>query len=76
MLYQHGARTYLYAVISPEENCSSKQTHEITSTRPRLQLDDKGNPSLVGGSPALQATTTVPLQPNLMLMFPGNEIAG
>lgn len=50
VLYQHGARTYLYAVISPEGELLIKQTHEITSTRPRLQLDDKGNPSLVGGA--------------------------
>jgi hypothetical protein len=50
VLYQVGARTYLYAVITPGGEMIQRQTHEITTTRPRLLADDKGNQSVVGGA--------------------------
>ena len=50
LLYQVGARTYLYAVITPDGEMIQRQTHEITTTRPRLLADDKGNQSVVGGA--------------------------
>lgn len=50
VLYQLGARTYLYAVFTPEGEFLIRQTHEITTTRPRLQSDDRGNFSVTGGA--------------------------
>jgi hypothetical protein len=50
LLYQVGARTYLYAVITPDGEMIQRQTHEITTTRPRLRADDQGNQSVVGGA--------------------------
>lgn len=50
LLYQLGARTYLYAVFTPEGETLIRQTHEITTTRPRLQSDDRGNFNVTGGA--------------------------
>lgn len=50
VLYQVGARTYLYAVLTPEGQMIIRQTHEITTSRPRLQADDRGNLTLMGGA--------------------------
>lgn len=50
VLYQLGARTYLYAVVTPDGEMLIRQTHEITTSRPRLQADDKGNFSVNGGA--------------------------
>lgn len=50
VLYQVGARTYLYVVVTPDGEMVVRQTHEITTSRPRLLADDKGNLSLMGGA--------------------------
>jgi hypothetical protein len=50
VLYQHGARAYLYTVITPEGEISIRQLHEITGARPRLQADDKGSFYVAGGA--------------------------
>lgn len=49
VLYQYGARGYLYTVITPDGDVVIRQTHEITSNRPRLQPDDAGGFTVVGG---------------------------
>lgn len=49
VLYQYGARTYLYTVVTPEGDLQVRQTHEITTGRPRLQRDDAGGFAVVGG---------------------------
>lgn len=50
VLYQSGARSYLYAVFTPEGEMITRQTHEITTTRPRLSADDRGNLMVQGGA--------------------------
>lgn len=50
VLYQYGARSYLYTVITPDGDTVVRQTHEISSNRPRLQLDEAGNYAVVGGA--------------------------
>ncbi|MGC3960875.1 MAG: hypothetical protein QM813_23960 [Verrucomicrobiota bacterium] len=50
ILYQYGARTYLYSVITPDGELVVRQTHEIASNRPRLQLDEAGGFTVVGGT--------------------------
>lgn len=49
VLYQYGARAYLYTVINPDGDVVIRQTHEITTGRPRLQPDDAGGLTVVGG---------------------------
>jgi len=50
LLYQNGHRTYLYTVVDPDGNTLIRQTHEITSSRPRLQSDEAGGYRVVGGA--------------------------
>lgn len=50
VLYQQGARSYLYNVITPDGEVKVRQMHEITGTRPKLQADDKGYYFVAGGA--------------------------
>jgi len=50
VLYQYGARSYLYTVITPDGDTVIRQTHEISSNRPRLQPDESGGYAVVGGA--------------------------
>jgi len=50
ILYQAGARSYLYAVVSPEGEMLVRQNHEITTSRPRLRQDDQGRFGVMGGA--------------------------
>jgi hypothetical protein len=50
VLYQYGARAYLYTVITPDGELLVRQTHEITTNRPRLQPDEAGGIAVVGGA--------------------------
>lgn len=49
VLYQIGAHTSCYTVISPEGVLLKRQTYEFT-TRPRLKLDDEGNVAVTGAT--------------------------
>jgi hypothetical protein len=50
VLYQYGARAYLYTVITPDGEVLVRQTHEIAANRPRLQPDEAGGFAVVGGT--------------------------
>lgn len=50
ILYQYGARAYLYTVIAPDGEVIIRQTHEIAANRPRLQPDEAGGIAVVGGA--------------------------
>ena len=50
VLYQYGARSYLYTVITPDGDIVIRQTHEISPNRPRLQPDESGGFAVVGGA--------------------------
>lgn len=50
VLYQFGARLYLYTMISPDGELLVRQTHEISNNRPRLQPDEAGSFAVVGGA--------------------------
>ncbi len=66
VLYQHTARGYLYAVITPDGEIVVRQTHEIAGGRPKLVGDEDGKFRVVGGLrlptdndlPALKLTET------------------
>jgi hypothetical protein len=50
VLYQNGARSFSYTVINPNGDIIARQTHDYTSTRPKLQLGENGRPTVVGGA--------------------------
>lgn len=60
VLYQYGARAYLYNLISPDGEVVTRQTYEISTTRPRLQPDQSGGIAVVGGERRF-ADTDVPV---------------
>lgn len=49
MLYQTGAKAFLYAVVSPEGELEVRQTHEVSATRPTLKAKEDGGIAVVGG---------------------------
>lgn len=59
VLYQNGARAFSYTVINPDGDIIARQTHDYTSTRPKLQLGENGRLTVVGGA-RRQTTDDVP----------------
>ena len=55
VLFQNGARAFSYSVINPDGEIIARQTHDYATTRPRLQLDEKGRIAVVGGVRRLTA---------------------
>jgi hypothetical protein len=49
VLYQNGARAYLYTVLNPDGEILLRQTHEIADARPRLKGDQTGMFTVAGG---------------------------
>lgn len=49
ILYQTGAKAFLYAVVGPEGDLRVRQTHEIAANRPKLALDSGGEIRVSGG---------------------------
>jgi hypothetical protein len=49
ILYQTGARSYSYTVVTPDGEISVRQKFDIATTRPRLQPGGDGNFVVVGG---------------------------
>jgi hypothetical protein len=50
VLFQTGARTFIYAVVSPEGEQIIRQTWDYTNTRPRLHAEDDGRVLVRGGA--------------------------
>jgi hypothetical protein len=49
LLFQTGARSFLYQVINPEGDVLVRQTYDYTSTRPVLRSGEDGKTLVVGG---------------------------
>ena len=49
VLYQNGARSYLYTVLNPDGEMILRQTHEIADARPKLRGNDNGMFTVHGG---------------------------
>jgi len=49
LLYQNGARSFSYTVVTPDGDVVVRQTHEYANSRPRLQLDPDGKLVVAGG---------------------------
>ena len=60
VLFQTGARSFSYCVINPEGQMIVQQTHDYTSTRPRLQVDAAGKFTVTGGARRVTADDLPP----------------
>jgi hypothetical protein len=49
LLYQNGARSFSYTVVSPDGDVVLRQTHDYVTTRPKLQLNEAGKVVVAGG---------------------------
>jgi len=49
LLFQTGARSFLYEVISPDGDMLIRQTHDYTATRPVLRSGEDGKTFVAGG---------------------------
>jgi hypothetical protein len=49
VLFQSGARLFIYHLIKPSGTIELRQFYEYTASRPRLSIDRKGVISVVGG---------------------------
>lgn len=68
VLYQSGAHVFIYTIISPDGDIVLQENYDYFSSRPRLQTDDAGNITVLGGVqrvkpedvPVVQPPATVP----------------
>jgi hypothetical protein len=49
VLYASGARVYTYTVVNPDCDIVQQENYDYFNTRPRLQTDDSGNITVIGG---------------------------
>lgn len=49
VIYASGARVYTYSVVNPDGDIVKQENYDYVSTRPRLQTDDSGNITVLGG---------------------------
>ncbi len=49
VLFQSGARSFLYCVINPDGELIQRQTHDYSATRPHLALNDAREITVTGG---------------------------
>jgi hypothetical protein len=49
VLYQSGARVFSYSVVNPDGDIFWQENYDYIDTRPRLQTDDKGTITVLGG---------------------------
>lgn len=49
VLYQSGARSFIYSVINPDGDIVHQDIYDIYNTRPRLSVGKNGNISVAGG---------------------------
>ncbi|MBU6410922.1 MAG: hypothetical protein KGR98_11110 [Verrucomicrobia bacterium] len=51
VLYQSGARSFIYAVIAPDGSILSESVYDLWKDRPRLEMLGNGSIAVVGGVP-------------------------
>lgn len=50
VIFQNGARSFMFLVVRPEGNITLRQTYDYTSTRPSLRANDEGRIYVSGGA--------------------------
>jgi hypothetical protein len=61
LLYQSNAKGFTYLVVTPDGEIITRQTHEYTDTRPRLQWNEAGRIEVTGGIRKLMTDDIPPL---------------
>ena len=49
VLYQSGAHVFIYTIVSPDGDIARQEYYDYFTSRPRLQTDDAGNITVLGG---------------------------
>jgi hypothetical protein len=49
LLFQSGARSFIYAVVTPQGDLKLRQRHDYSSTRPTLRVAENGEIAVAGG---------------------------
>ena len=62
LLYEEGARTFIYTVANPDGEITLRQTYYYTDAGPRLQMDDAGKISVAGGLRRVAADDLPPVK--------------
>jgi len=74
VLFQTGARSFLFHVINPEGEVVLRQSYDYTETRPTLRANPEGRIYVGGGARHLTATDIPPsLTSNLAVPPPGPD---
>jgi hypothetical protein len=60
ILYQTGAKSFLYTLINPDGILIGRETHDISATRPALRADKDGHIKVVGGTRRYTSTDLPP----------------
>ena len=63
VLFQTGARSFLYAVIAPGGEIADRQSYEYTASRPVLKGSDDGKVFVFGGQRKADQLSSVVLEP-------------
>jgi hypothetical protein len=62
VLYQSGARAYIYTVVNHDGEVVIRQIHDIVGTRPRLQLNEEAKVVVVGGARRATSADVPPVE--------------
>jgi len=65
LLYQSGAKTFEYLVVSPAGAIEVRQLYEYSETRPRLRVEENGEFKIIGGVRVKRAED-LPVEPILV----------
>lgn len=63
VLYQAGQKNFTYAIVTPQGDLIVRQTHEITTTRPRLRAEADGRITVSGGARKMALSDLPPPKP-------------
>ena len=70
VIYQSGARVFTYSIVNPDGDILWQENYDYLNSRPRLQVGDDGNVTVVGGVRRLKPTDVPVVQPPEALPAP------
>ena len=65
LLYQYGPSSFSYTVFNPEGELLKRQTYDYVSSRPRLQVNENGTISVLGGVRRMMSSDVPAAKPPL-----------
>jgi hypothetical protein len=67
VIWQSGARVFTYTIVNPDGDIVWQENYDYFNTRPRLQTDDAGNVTVLGGVRRVKPTDVPAVQPPVAL---------